>query len=54
MEWSEHSRPKVLPVGILRLIPPGQEEINDVCECDAWTVDAAKAGGRVSFSTLDM
>lgn len=51
MEWSEHSRPKVLPVGILRLIPPGQEEINDVCECDAWTVDAAKAGGRVSFST---
>lgn len=48
MEWSEHSRAKV-PGGMLRLIPPGQEEINHVCECDAWAVDAAKARGRVSF-----
>lgn len=53
MEWGERSRPKVLPVGILRHIPPGQEEINDFYECDAWAVDAAKAGGRVSFP-LDM
>lgn len=53
MEWSERRRPKELPVGILRYIPPGPEEINDDCECDAWAVDAAKAGGRVSFP-LDM